>query len=319
MEPLVDLERRRQAWSSYWAAGGLHSCIGSLVDDREGAIGRFWSACFATLHPGDRVLDLATGNGALPKLLLESTAHPVRVDAVDLAEPRPPWYSADSHPSVTFHPHVGMESLPFPAGAFDLVTSQFGLEYARWPAALDEACRVCGEQGRVAFVLHHADSVVLRMGRVEQEHQQFLLAQGGVLDAANGLLPHLVRVMAGAKPDGAANRARGRYNEAMQRIAERIAASDAPDLLVEARHQVHSILGGQFGAEPPVRHAQLQAYARALADASVRTDELLACALDEAQAGELVEALRARLPGREVESRPLVQDGGIVAWGVRAG
>ncbi|NLB58047.1 MAG: hypothetical protein GX805_06200, partial [Gammaproteobacteria bacterium] len=55
----IDIERRRQAWSSYWAAGGLHSCIGSLVDDRDGAIGRIWQSGFSGLNDGARVLDVA--------------------------------------------------------------------------------------------------------------------------------------------------------------------------------------------------------------------------------------------------------------------
>src|SRR5690606_38242574 len=78
MKSPIDIERRRGAWSSYWAAGALHSCIGSLVEDQDGGIGRFWRACFAGLGDGDRVLDLGTGNGALPKLLLESTACSIR-------------------------------------------------------------------------------------------------------------------------------------------------------------------------------------------------------------------------------------------------
>lgn len=318
MEPLVDLERRREAWSSYWATGGLHSCIGSLVDDRDGAIGRFWSGCFAGLCDGDRVLDLATGNGALPKLLLESTRRDVRVDAVDLAEPRPAWLAGGTTTALSFHPNVRMEALPFPDAAFDLVVSQFGLEYAQWPAALDEAARVCAERGRVAFVLHHADSVMVRMGRIEQAHQDFLLADGGLLAVAGDLLPHVARISAGAAPDMAANLARQAYNEAMRRVGERISGGGTPDLLVEAREQVHAIVGGRHGVDPASRLPMLEAYARAFADASVRTRELLACALDQAQAEGLVDALRARLPGRVVECHCLEQDGGVVAWGVTA-
>jgi len=318
MRPLIDLERRRTAWTSYWATGGLHSCIGSLVDSREGAIGLFWRECFAGLQNGARVLDLATGNGAVPKLLLESTDRDVCIDAVDLAELKPQWMVGSRNVSVAFHPNVRMEALPFPDAGFDLVTSQFGLEYAQWPAALDEATRVCGEKASVAFILHHADSIIVRTGGIEHVHQQCLLGEGGLVAAAMNLLPHLARVGAGEAPDAAANRAREAYNEAMRQLAERMEGDDSPDLLLEARQHIHSTVGGRFGAEPAIRHSLLQAYAQALEDASVRTRELLACALDESRANDLVEALRSRLPGRAVERKCLVQSGDVVAWGISA-
>lgn len=314
----IDVERRREAWSTYWEAGGLHSCIGRLVEDREGAIGRFWRACFAGLRDGDRMLDLATGNGALLKFMRDDVARDVRVDAVDLADVAPQWLSPDATTGITFHRRVRMEALPFADATFDLVVSQFGLEYAQWPQALDEAARVCGNRGRLAFVLHHADSLVVRIGRHEQAHQRFLLAADGLLAVAADLLPHLARVQAGGAPDVAAEQAREAYNAAMRRVAERIGGSEAPDLLGEARDRVHAILGGRFGADPEHRRDQLAAYAQALADASLRTRELLECGLDEGRVLGLVEALRARLPDREVHCRVLAQDLGIVAWGVTA-
>ena len=313
-----DIERRREAWSSYWAAGGLHSCIGRLVDDPAGAINRFWRDCFAGLREGDRVLDLATGNGALPKLLKDTVRCRVRVDAVDLADVAPGWRAADADDGITFHSGVRMESLPFGDASFDLVASQFGLEYANWPEALDEAVRVCGAGGRLAFVMHHAGSLIVRMGHGEQAQQDFLLAGGGLLEVAAAFLPHLARVQAGGAPDAPANRARMAYNDAMRQLASRIDGDPAPHLLVEARDQVHGIVGGRFGADVAQRGLQLQAYARALTDASLRTRELLACALDGARAERLAETLRSRRPGHAVDIAPLAQGGDIVAWGVRA-
>lgn len=312
----TDTERRREAWSSYWAAGGLHSCIGRLVDDREGAIGRFWRRCFASLRSDDRVLDLATGNGALPKLLRDTAGCRLRVDAVDLADVSPRWRAPDADDGIVFHSRVRMEELPFADGAFDLVVSQFGLEYARWPEALEEAARVCRAGSRLAFVMHHADSLIVRMGRIEQAHQEFLLASGGLLEVAAGFIPHLARVQAGAVPDDRANRARFAYNEAMRQIAERIHAEGSAQLLVEAREQVHGIVGGRFGGDAAHRSMLLTAYTRALADAAVRTRELLACALDRPRADVLAESMRSRRPGGAVEAMPLVQDEDIVAWGI---
>lgn len=315
----TDIERRREAWSSYWAGGGLHSCIGSLVDDRAGAVNTFWRDCFAPLRDGERILDLATGNGALPKLLKDAVPARVRVDAVDLADVAPRWRAADADDGITFHPRVRMEALPFDDGTFDLVASQFGLEYARWPVALDEATRVCRPGGRLAFVMHHADSVIVRMGRSEQAQQDILLAEGGLLDVAAVFLPHLARIQAGGVPDEAANSARLAYNEALRTIAVHIDGDSGTHLLVEAREQIHGIVGGRFGGDAMQRGLQLQAYGSALADASVRTHELLACALGRNRADSLAEILGSRRPGMPVEIQPLLQGDDIVAWGVRSG
>ena len=56
---------RRQAWSSYWAHGALHSLEGSFEGGYGGSIRRFWEGVFEALEAGDRVLDVGTGNERL--------------------------------------------------------------------------------------------------------------------------------------------------------------------------------------------------------------------------------------------------------------
>lgn len=314
-----DIEPRRAAWSSYWASGNLNSCLGSFVDDPEGAIGRFWESCCAGLEAGNRVLDLATGNGALVKLVHERIRSDLRIDAVDLATVAPRWLVLADTAGVSFHSGVRMEALPFADAGYDLVVSQFGLEYAQWPGALEEAIRVCRPGGRMAFVLHHAESVVMRIGRIEQVHQRQLVSAQGLLPAAQGLLPHLIRIQAGAQPDPDAERARAAYNHAMRVLAECISASEAPDLLLEARDQVHGIVAGRHAEDPSSRSAQLEAYAQALTDAALRTQELLESGLDQTRLDQLVEVLQTRCVGRPVSAQPLVQAEGVIAWGVSVG
>lgn len=315
----IDIQRRRHAWSSYWAAGGLHSCIGGFVEDPDGAIAGFWQECFAGLRDDDRVLDLGTGNGALPRFLRDHVPHRLRVDAIDLADLAPGWRAANAEDGITFHSGVRMEELPFHNGAFDLVVSQFGLEYARWPDALDEALRVRAATGRLAFVMHHAGSLVIRLGRAEVLQQDLLLADGGLLDVAEAFLPHLARVQSGVPPDDSANRARFAYNEVMTRIGGCIEEDRTMHLLMEARERVHGIVGGRFAADVGLRRAQLAAYRQAVADASIRSRELLACGLDNARATALAESLRSGKCADEVRLRLLRQGKDIVAWGLTVG
>ena len=314
--------KRQQAWDSYWKAGELHSCVGSYGGNYAGAVAAFWESRFAALHAGDRVLDLATGNGALPLLLLEgSGADPaIHVDAVDIAAISPSWHDPVRHPGVRFHPGIAMESLPFADASFDLVVSQYGLEYAAWPGALVEAVRVCKPSGAAAFVMHHADSVLVRVGRLELAHHHTLLAEDGLLAAARQVLPWIVRARAGAAlaGDEQAAASRQRYNEAMTAMASAMDASPVPDLLVQARETIHPMLSNAKG-DCGEALASLDQYRVALEAAALRTGEMIEQALD----GARLEAMRATV--RELradwifQAQPIAQEQGILGWGVVLG
>lgn len=317
----TDAHARRAAWSAYWATGGLHSCVGSFDGNYSGAIGEFWRGVFDDLPPGPlRALDLATGNGALPRMLFERRgAEPgLEVDAVDLAQLAPGWLEPGRHAALRFQSGVAMEDLPFPEDHFDLVTSQYGFEYARRDSALAEALRVLRPGGRLALVMHHADSVLVRVGRTELQNQQQLLAPDGLLPAAAAVLPWIARARAGQDPSGEpeALAARTAYNAAIQALAEDIAASSAPDLLLEAREWVNRLLAS-VGPDPARAGAALAAYREGLAAAGLRTAELIEHALEAAEAKALAAGIERARPEGRVRLAPLSQAEGLLGWSLR--
>ena len=308
---------RRDAWSAYWAGGGLHSCVGSLDDDYSGAIGDFWRAVFAELPPGPlRALDLATGNGAIPRLLARHRPD-AAIDAVDLASLAPAWHDPGRQPGIRFHSGVAMEALPFDADGFDLLTSQYGFEYARRDEALAEALRVLRPEGRLALVMHHAGSVLARVAAAESANAGILLAPGGLLEAADAVLPWLALARRGGDPgrEPAALAAREAYNRAAQALDRAIAAANVPDLLVEARGWLQRLLAS-VGPDPAPSREALARYREALAGGALRSAELVENALDEAAADALVAAIRRARPGDRVECRPLSQAEGLLGWGL---
>ena len=315
---------RRQAWSSYWAGGALHSCAGSYTGNYAGAIGDFWQARFECLRAGSRVLDLATGNGALPLLLQErkGVAGGIRIDAVDLAEVAPSWLQPSRHPGITFHAGVAMEDLPFVDRSFDLVVSQFGLEYARWPEALHEILRVGKPEGSKAFVMHHADSVLVQVGKAELANQRLLLQADGLLDAAGAIIPWMARARGGVidmRDNAEALACRQRYNLAMNRLAEEIEASPAPDLLIEGRDWAHGLVSGANGVDPDRQLPLLADYREAMRAAALRTSEMVEHALDQAQVDGLLEVFREHGAGHDATCLPLSQKEGILGWGIVIG
>lgn len=315
-----DQDARRAAWSSYWAAGGLHSCIGSFAGNYAGAIGAFWRERAAALADGARVLDLATGNGALPLLFREQRGErALRIDAVDLAQVAPRWYRAGEHAGLRFHSGVAMERLPFDDGSFDLVASQYGFEYAERGPATAELLRVAAPGATIALVMHHAGSVLVNVARDELACQRHLSAGGGLLDAAAAVIPWFAAARAGRDlsqvPD--ANRDRAAYNAAMRALAGAAASMRTPDLLLEARDHVQRLLG-TTGIDPAPALAALASFRLALAQGALRSAELIEHALTRAEADALVDAIRTDRPGHDVRCEPLAQREGVLGWALLA-
>src|SRR3546814_1386493 len=88
-----DNAHRQAAWSRYWKQDVLHSLPGSFSGNYAGRIERFWLDSFAALGSGQRMLDIATGNGPIPQLACTHCAGRAagmpRIDAIDLAQVAP--------------------------------------------------------------------------------------------------------------------------------------------------------------------------------------------------------------------------------------
>src|SRR3546814_17681145 len=108
-----DNAHRQAAWSRYWKQDVLHSLPGSFSGNYAGRIERFWLDSFAALGSGQRMLDIATGNGPIPQLACTHCAGRAagmpRLDAIDLAQVAPAWVSsppAPCRPALHFHSGV---------------------------------------------------------------------------------------------------------------------------------------------------------------------------------------------------------------------
>ncbi|WP_374436351.1 class I SAM-dependent methyltransferase [Inhella sp.] len=310
---------RPQVWSRYWATGALHSCHGSFDQQYGGAFESFWGRVAAALPLGARVLDLCTGSGALPRLFASLRREDAawRCDGVDLADLPPPGRLGLADSRIHLHSRTSAEALPFDSACFDLVVSQYGLEYCDLALALSESLRVLHRHGRLALVLHHAESLPVRLARTECSHIEGLLATDGLLDLAAGMQTLLMRARTpegriALDNDSAALALRDRFNAAQEQIEREIATSSCPDVLHEARQAIMQAF--QAG---PAGSAQLQAYRQQLQDAQLRLSELVMHALDEAKLSELEAQLQAS--GRNTQRALLQERGQLMAWSLQAG
>lgn len=189
---------RNQGWNDYWKEDRIASCVPeNEATARE--IDEHWIARFADLPNGCRVLDVATGNGVLlahAAVAAERGGRRYALTGVDLADIDPLRYVAD-HPAAlrdaTFKGGVAAEKLPFPVASFDLVVSQYGLEYADLAIALREVARVLVPGGRLLWLAHSEGSAVVLHNRDQGRQVEFLLAPAGPLSAMGKLVEKISR------------------------------------------------------------------------------------------------------------------------------
>lgn len=154
-EPVV-----AQSWDVYWK-GTHENAAHQEGGPQEAVLAQYWGELFQgqlRRNPGTRLLDLACGNGAV-------TGHALQLEpglAVSCLD-----YSASAllelrkrYPSAACVTGNALQ-LPFSDASFDLVVSQFGIEYAG-PETIVEAARMLAPGGMLAAVLHLHEGGIYR-------------------------------------------------------------------------------------------------------------------------------------------------------------
>lgn len=276
-------------WTRHWATGAAHSCTGSFGPVYGGAMAGFWRDVHARTRAGASILDLATGGGAVPRLLVALRPDlPCDIVGVDVAAAPHDWLST-LPPSVaarvSFRAGIAAEALPVPARSVDLVTSQFGIEYGDRVAVQAEILRVLAPGGHVAAVMHHASARPVQLAAVEIGHLDWLTAPDGLWTAARRMIRPLSRAStpegrAALAVDADAEAARRAFNRAQDGLNERARMPDGADILHDVRDAATQVLDlalttGHAAAESAWASLDLQ-----LADSRFRLAALMDSALD---------------------------------------
>ena len=210
-------------WDAYWRnarSAAAHKDGGPQDEVLE----RFWlqlfGKVFTSLQATPRMLDIACGNGAVMRFALTARQNSgsnsdLHISGID-ESPAAVEEMCKRHP-VLCGIAADAVQLPFQDGAFDLVTSQFGMEYAG-PEGFAEAARVTGHGGLMAAVLH------LRGGGIYRECATNLDAidgfrNCGLLDCFKGLFNAALAVQQGQ--DG-----KDLFRRADERFARSVAAAE---------------------------------------------------------------------------------------------
>jgi SAM-dependent methyltransferase len=158
-----DTVRTAQSWDTYWrGTGDVGAWTAGGVN--HPAIDAFWNQFFQSVlgaFDAPSMIDIASGNGAvIARALKIFDQRPVAITSVDISK------AAIANIRERFPGVRGLvcdaRSIPLDSGGFEIVSSQFGVEYAG-RKAIGEAARLLAPGGRLALMLHYRD------GRIHQE------------------------------------------------------------------------------------------------------------------------------------------------------
>lgn len=161
-------------WSNYWQGGHLTSLPGDFRLIYDGEIEAFWAEIAQGMKDGAKVLDVCTGNGPVA-LLIARHARQAQMWAADAASIDPA-RTLEQHPAlaelaaqIQFLPETPTESVAALDEQFDLVTSQYGVEYTDWDASAQAIASVIKPGGRLALITHVPTSSMVAVMQAEQQ------------------------------------------------------------------------------------------------------------------------------------------------------
>ena len=171
-----------RGWSEYWEQEGAQGEVFvSLKGKRHPVLAEHWRDFFAGVAAESRVVDIASGAGSIFASLPEG--HTLDLHALDISSSALEQLS-NRLPGVTTV-ESSADSLPFDDRSFDIVVSQFGIEYAG-VAAFAEAGRVVATGGRLVVLVH------IRDGYIDSNNKAQLAE--AILTKESGFIPRAIEL-----------------------------------------------------------------------------------------------------------------------------
>ena len=316
-------------WDRYWAYGNLHSFSQVHDGNYQGCVAAFWQERFQDLSAGARIVDVATGNGAVAMLALDASDRAggdFAIAGTDLADIDPVNRFDDQAlrekaRRIRFHARTPAEALPFDDGAVDLVCSQFGIEYSDLARSIPEVGRVLTAGGQAAFIMHHHQSAIVRSAFEESAQAGYVLDEVKLYLKARNLL----RAMAAdgsarrrSRPNPKIARKRQAVDQAIARIEDAAQRTANANLLRGPLNYVREVLA--MAERRPAAEALEwleEARQRVLATRA-RLEDMKRAGRSDADMQTLQELLRDN-GFADIEHAPLLQeDRQLIGWRVTA-
>lgn len=315
-------------WSAFWSAGAINSCAGSFDGNYGGAIALWWREIIKQMSPINNMLDLCTGNGAVPHLVqsqIDDDEKLPQILGVDRASIAPAWLStlsAQRAEKIKLMGCVNADRLPVGDGAIDFITSQFGFEYCDPDKTLQELARISHENSLLLFVMHHEESIISRVSSEEMSHCHFLLQAGGLVESAKQFFPLMAQIknaedMPRIFSNPVARKVHSEYVTALEMTSARASQASVPDILHETLGHVATIGRSVQSAGIEKAMGMLEKLERSLNESVVRFVDQVNRAYSKSDIEQLLKKMEHfNFFGSVTEiSEP---GHGVLAWGLRA-
>ncbi|MDX1516786.1 MAG: methyltransferase domain-containing protein [Woeseiaceae bacterium] len=303
-------------WTEFYRGGALVTCATGTEPGYSGAVEQVWRDFFRALPAGARIVDIGSGNGAIPAIAID-VSRTEKLDfgihATDLAEIDPVEHVPDGRrlfAGVHFHPGVPAHELPFANASVTAVTGHYALEYTDVADTLREIARVLAPRGHALFIIHHADSVVVRNALESLGHAELLLEQERVFQR--------LREFFGVGPasDAAAAKA-AELNAISARLRDVAAASMNPFLINETLQSLQQLFDARLSAAREQIVALLRGNEEALRNSRRRWQDLAAAAVSEDGFTDIMRQAERNGLAVTDSAEQYQDDGTLLAWRLR--
>lgn len=308
---------RNRGWRDFWQMDRPESCMAANPATRQ-QIADWWQTCFRELENGARVLDVATGNGIVLRHAAAAavdTGKRYSLVGIDLARIDPHRHLSDvpdDFRTVEFHGGVSTEKLPFDDESFDVVVSQYGLEYAALDEALAQVGRVLRPGGELRALCHSPDSEVVIQNLDDVEQVDLLLARGGVIESMQQLVK---RIGAGAR----VNPALRKLSQALQKAEAFCRSRPRSDIVNEVCRGFADVANRWQAYSPHSLDLMVEDTRGKLLDHRLRIRDLRAAVITPERERVLLEILRTDpWQGGEIDALEVGERNSSVGFIVRA-
>lgn len=282
--------RETRSWDNYWKRGALHSCISASDKQKQKEIDDFWTGLYAQFPDEIASLDIGTGNGLLPSLAVtyaNRQEYGWEIHGVDLADIDPVRdvpEAQDILDQVNFQGRIAAEDLPFEAGYFDLVTSQYAIEYSDMSRSIPEMARVLKPGGIFCAVLHSHKSLVVSQNNENAREAKYLL-ESDIFEICKELLSLM---LSGKATDTTGLNYEDQYVESLVELSESYASSLPLNIIPVMQKSLMEIMRLSKKYHPQQVLEMVDNAKKRLSEQRELLLDLVNSALDEAKLEELL-------------------------------
>lgn len=310
-------------WTNYWRSGVSDSFGLQQPLWYTQIIEPFWQGVFSSLPDRACILDIATGNGAVARLAAEVSSQDNKsfeIIAADKAELNPDINDHDADiQNIRFLPQTPVEQLQLPGQTFDLICSQFGIEYADHKASLSALIKHLRPGAQLVILAHHQDSLTCQQSRDELQQYRTILDQQPVFKKLQSLIKVMGDLSTSAHLQALKSNIQAQQQrEGFNRLVSKLMAQYPEGLVIgDLLTQINPLFKDRMFS-PMVQKLQYIDHIRnSFQQGRRRLLDQLAAAMNQKQLNQFV-GIAEKL-GYRCETRQTLNDdaGHILAWEIR--